>query len=57
MEGQCSEPRLSIAGELEHGEVVALQNDLQLTRTFSLVWLAERYRSALWQAFKLHEAR
>ena len=57
MEGQCSEPRLSIAGKLEHGEVVALQNDLQLTRTFSLVWLAERYRSALWQALKLHEAR
>lgn len=55
MEGQCSEPRLSIAGKLEHGEVVALQNDLQLT--LSVVWLAERYRSALWQALKLHEAR
>ncbi|WP_314409702.1 LysR substrate-binding domain-containing protein [Pseudomonas kuykendallii] len=51
--------RLSIAGELERGELVALQNDLQLTRTFSLVWHPERYRSALWQAFKvfLHEAR
>lgn len=50
--------RLSVAGELERGELVALRSPLQLTRSFSLVWHPERYRSPLWQAFKvfLHEA-
>ena len=50
--------RLSVAGELERGELVALKSPLQLTRSFSLVWHPERYRSPLWQAFKvfLHEA-
>lgn len=51
--------RLSVTGELARGELVALHSDLQLTRTFSLVWHPERYRSPLWQAFKvfLHEAQ
>ena len=46
-------PRLSVAGELGRGELVALETDLPLTRTFSLVWHPERYRSPLWQAFKV----
>ena len=45
---------LSVAGELERGELVALAHDLELTRTFSLVWHPERYRSPLWQAFKVY---
>ncbi|MBZ9538010.1 LysR family transcriptional regulator [Modicisalibacter tunisiensis] len=45
--------RLSVAGELERGELVALPSPLQLTRAFSLVWHPERYRSPLWQAFKV----
>ncbi|MDO0946787.1 LysR substrate-binding domain-containing protein [Chromohalobacter israelensis] len=45
--------RLSVAGELERGELVALKSPLQLTRSFSLVWHPERYRSPLWQAFKV----
>jgi len=51
--------RLSVAGELERGELIALDTSLTLSRTFSLVWHPERYRSPLWQAFKvfLVEAR
>jgi DNA-binding transcriptional LysR family regulator len=45
--------RLSVAGELERGELVALVSDLELSRTFSLIWHPERYRSPLWQAFKV----
>ncbi|MCI0511191.1 LysR family transcriptional regulator [Chromohalobacter marismortui] len=45
--------RLSVASELERGELVALKSPLQLTRSFSLVWHPERYRSPLWQAFKV----
>jgi DNA-binding transcriptional LysR family regulator len=45
--------RLSVSGELARGELIALQTDLHLTRTFSLVWHPERYRSPLWQAFKV----
>ncbi|MBB3139236.1 LysR substrate-binding domain-containing protein [Halomonas organivorans] len=50
---------LGVAGELERGELVALDSELTLRRTFSLVWHPERYRSLLWQAFKvfLVEAR
>ncbi|MDR5865414.1 LysR substrate-binding domain-containing protein [Halomonas koreensis] len=50
---------LSVAGELERGELVALDTPLSLRRTFSLVWHPDRYRSPLWQAFKvfLVEAR
>lgn len=44
---------LSVAGELERGELVALESELSLARTFSLVWHPERYRSPLWQAFKV----
>lgn len=44
---------LSVASELAMGELVALQSPLQLTRSFSLVWHPERYRSPLWQAFKV----
>lgn len=44
---------LSVAGELERGELVALESGLSLSRTFSLVWHPERYRSPLWQAFKV----
>jgi len=51
--------RLSVAGELERGELIALDTPLRLRRTFSLVWHPQRYRSPLWQAFKvfLVEAR
>nr|WP_297457615.1 LysR substrate-binding domain-containing protein [uncultured Halomonas sp.] len=45
--------RLSVAGELARGELIALQSPLELTRSFSLVWHPERYRSPLWQAFKV----
>ncbi|WP_258003483.1 LysR substrate-binding domain-containing protein [Stutzerimonas degradans] len=45
--------RLSVAGELGRGELVALATDLPLNRTFSLVWHPDRYRSPLWQAFKV----
>lgn len=45
--------RLSVAGELGRGELVALATDLPLSRTFSLVWHPDRYRSPLWQAFKV----
>lgn len=45
--------RLSVAGELARGELVALDSGLALQRTFSLVWHPERYRSPLWQAFKV----
>lgn len=45
--------RLSVSSELAMGELVALQSPLQLTRSFSLVWHPERYRSPLWQAFKV----
>ncbi|XKE46222.1 LysR family transcriptional regulator [Halomonas organivorans] len=44
---------LSVAGELERGELVALDTSLALSRTFSLVWHPDRYRSPLWQAFKV----
>ncbi|MGC3875182.1 LysR substrate-binding domain-containing protein [Halomonas sp. GXIMD04776] len=45
--------RLSVAGELRRKELIALESDLVLRRTFSLVWHPERYRSPLWQAFKV----
>ena len=45
--------RLSVAGELERGELIALETPLRLRRTFSLVWHPQRYRSPLWQAFKV----
>lgn len=45
--------RLSVAGELARGELVELDSDLALRRSFSLVWHPERYRSPLWQAFKV----
>jgi DNA-binding transcriptional LysR family regulator len=45
--------RLSVAGELERGELVALETPLHLVRDFSLLWHPERYRSPLWQAFKV----
>lgn len=45
--------RLSVAGELERGELVALETPLSLRRRFSMVWHPERYRSPLWQAFKV----
>lgn len=45
--------RLSVAGELDRGELVSLDSDLALTRYFSLVWHPERYQSPLWQAFKV----
>lgn len=45
--------RLSVAGELARGELVPLDSELDLRRTFSLVWHPERYRSPLWQAFKV----
>lgn len=45
--------RLSVAGELARGELVALDTPLSLSRRFSLVWHPERYRSPLWQAFKV----
>ncbi|KGE78825.1 LysR substrate-binding domain-containing protein [Halomonas salina] len=44
---------LSVAGERERGELVALDSRLVLCRTFSLLWHPERYRSPLWQAFKV----
>ncbi|MCK2184153.1 LysR substrate-binding domain-containing protein [Halomonas getboli] len=44
---------LSVAGELERGELMALDSRLVLRRTFSLVWHPDRYRSPLWQAFKV----
>ncbi|MCE8024364.1 LysR substrate-binding domain-containing protein [Billgrantia aerodenitrificans] len=44
---------LSVVGEIERGELIALSSDLCLTRRFSLVWHPERYRSPLWQAFKV----
>lgn len=46
--------QLSVAGELERGELVALRTPLNLARSFSLVWHPERYRSPLWQAFKVY---
>ncbi|CDG51080.1 putative DNA-binding transcriptional regulator [Halomonas sp. A3H3] len=46
--------RMSVAGEIERGELVALPNELFLARQFSLIWHPERYRSPLWQAFKVH---
>ena len=45
--------RLSVAGELARGEMVELPSPLHLTRDFSLVWHPERYRSPIWQAFKV----
>ncbi|NWN81697.1 MAG: LysR family transcriptional regulator [Halomonas sp.] len=45
--------RLSVADELARGELIALDSALSLRRTFSLVWHPERYRSPLWQAFKV----
>lgn len=45
--------RLSVAGELARGELIALETPLSLRRRFSLVWHPERYRSPLWQAFKV----
>lgn len=45
--------RLSVAGELERGELVALESGLELSRMFSLLWHPDRYRSPLWQAFKV----
>lgn len=45
--------RLSVAGELTRGELIALETPLSLRRRFSLVWHPERYRSPLWQAFKV----
>lgn len=45
--------RLSVAGELARGELIALETPLSLSRRFSLVWHPERYRSPLWQAFKV----
>jgi|GEM_PF-1045716 len=45
--------RRSVAGKLARGELVALDCDLQLNRTFFLVWHPERYRRPLWQAFKV----
>ncbi|MFC3282089.1 LysR substrate-binding domain-containing protein [Litchfieldella rifensis] len=45
---------LSVSGELERGELVELASGLHLTRSFSLVWHPERYRSPLWQAFKVY---
>nr|WP_298374657.1 LysR substrate-binding domain-containing protein [uncultured Halomonas sp.] len=45
--------RLSVAGELKRGELIALDSKLSLCRTFSLVWHPDRYRSPLWQAFKV----
>lgn len=45
--------RLSVADELERGELIVLESPLKLTRSFSLVWHPERYRSPLWQAFKV----
>ncbi|WP_192036289.1 LysR substrate-binding domain-containing protein [Halomonas sp. YLGW01] len=51
--------RLGVVDELERGELVTLATPLSLVRAFSLVWHPERYRSPLWQAFKvfLDEAR
>ncbi|MCD6005182.1 LysR substrate-binding domain-containing protein [Vreelandella alkaliphila] len=43
----------SVEGELERGELISLNSGLKLTRIFSLVWHPERYRSPLWQAFKV----
>ncbi|GEN24837.1 LysR family transcriptional regulator [Halomonas cupida] len=45
--------RLSVRGELERGELKVLSHDLPLTRHFSLVWHPGRYRSPVWQAFKV----
>lgn len=45
--------RLSVAGELTRGELIALETPLSLRQRFSLVWHPERYRSPLWQAFKV----
>jgi DNA-binding transcriptional LysR family regulator len=45
--------RLTVAGELQRGELVSLENDLHLSRTFSLIWHPDRYRSPVWQAFKV----
>lgn len=45
--------RLSVAEELARGDLVSLKSPLHLTRAFSLVWHPERYRSPLWQAFKV----
>nr|WP_313288630.1 LysR substrate-binding domain-containing protein [Stutzerimonas nitrititolerans] len=45
--------QLCVAEEVVRGELVALENDLPLTRYFSLVWHPQRYRSPLWQAFKV----
>ncbi|KRW63501.1 LysR family transcriptional regulator [Stutzerimonas nitrititolerans] len=45
--------QLCVAEEVARGELVALENDLPLTRYFSLVWHPQRYRSPLWQAFKV----
>ncbi|GKW48882.1 LysR family transcriptional regulator [Halomonas sp. NCCP-2165] len=42
-----------VAGELARGELVALSSDLGLRRRFSLIWHPRRYRSPLWQAFKV----
>ncbi|MDN7131056.1 LysR substrate-binding domain-containing protein [Halomonas sp. MC140] len=44
---------LSVVGELQRGELVALESQLALSRSFSLIWHPERYRSPLWQAFKV----
>lgn len=45
--------QLCVAEEIARGELVALASDLPLSRSFSLVWHPQRYRSLLWQAFKV----
>ncbi len=45
--------QLCVAEEIARGELVALASDLPLSRSFSLVWHPQRYRSPLWQAFKV----
>ncbi|PVZ20369.1 MULTISPECIES: LysR substrate-binding domain-containing protein [unclassified Pseudomonas] len=48
--------RLAVAAELQRGELVALRSALALHRTFTQVWHPARYRSPLWQAFKVFMA-
>lgn len=45
--------RLAVEAEVRRGELVALHAPLDLRRAFTLVWHPERYRSPLWQAFKV----
>lgn len=46
-------PRLSVAEELARGALIELKNNLNLTRSFYIVWHPKRYHSPVWQALKV----